>query len=333
MTNHTIGIDTAKEVFHVVIGDRNGRPQRRRKLRRQRLAAFMAQQPPAEVFLEACAGSHDWARRLTDQGHRVRQIAPQFVRAYRKEDKNDFHDAAACIEAGLRPTMRFVGTKTVAQQELQAHQRVRSLVMSQRNALGNQLRGILYEFGLVVPKSIAALKRRVPEILEDGENGLPGALRTLVAEEYDRWRSLCARVEALKSEIERLGRQHEPIVQLRRELPGVGPLAAAALWTAVADARVFRRGRQFAAYVGLVPRQHSTGGRPRLLGIKKGGQCELRVLLIHGARSVLSHLGDKQDALSCWLRDLIERRGFNKAAVALANKNARQAWAILNQMA
>jgi transposase len=333
MQHPTIGIDTAKDVFHLVLADSAGRPVRKVKLKRNKLAAFMANQPVSTVFLESCAGSHHWARRFSEQGHRVEQIAPQFVKRYRDGDKNDFNDGQACIEAGLRPTVRSVGTKSVEQQELQSLQRARTLALRQRNALGNQLRAMLVEFGIVVARSIAALRRRIPEVLEDGANELTEGTRQLVAEEFERWKALAERAEQLKGRIERASHVDETMKRLQAELIGVGPLSAVALWTAVADPRAFAQGRQFAAYIGLVPRQYTTGDRPRLLGIRKGGQRELRALLIHGARAAIRHLGEKTDPKSQWLRALVERRGKNRAAVALANKNARQAWAILCQAA
>jgi transposase len=333
MQHPTIGIDTAKDVFHVVLGDSAGRPVKKVKLKRNKLAAFMANQPVSKVFLESCAGSHHWARKFTGQGHAVEQIAPQFVKRYRDGDKNDFNDGQACIEAGLRPTVRSVGTKSVEQQELQSLQRARTLALRQRNALGNQLRAMLVEFGIVVARSIAALRRRIPEVLEDGANELTEGTRQLVAEEFERWKALAERAEQLKGRIERASHVDETMKRLQAELIGVGPLSAVALWTAVADPRAFAQGRQFAAYIGLVPRQYTTGDRPRLLGIRKGGQRELRALLIHGARAAIRHLGEKTDPKSQWLRALVERRGKNRAAVALANKNARQAWAILCQAA
>jgi transposase len=366
MEHPTIGIDTAKDVFHVVLGDSAGRPVKKVQLKRNKLAAFMAKQAVSRVFLESCAGSHHWARKFTGQGHAVEQIAPQFVKRYRDGDKNDFNDGQACIEAGLRPTVRAVGTKSLEQQELQSLQRartlalrqrnalgnqlramllefgvvvarsiaaLRTLALRQRNALGNQLRAMLLEFGVVVARSIAALRQRIPEILEDGANELTDGMRRLVAEEFERWKGLAERVEELKGRLERAGRRDATMKRLQAELIGVGPLTAVGLWTAVADPKAFARGRQFAAYIGLVPRQYTTGGRARLLGIGKGGQCELRALLIHGARAAIRHLGDKTDPKSQWLRALVERRGKNRAAVALANKNARQAWAILCQVA
>lgn len=329
----TIGIDTAKEVFHLVLADPVGRPIKKVKLKRHKLAAFMAKQPVSRVYLESCGGSHHWSRKFTGQGHQVEQIAPQFVKRYRDGDKNDFNDGQACIEAGLRPTVRSVGTKSVEQQELQSLQRARTLVIRQRNALGNQLRAMLTEFGVVVGRSMAALRRRIPEILEDGDNELTDGMRRLLAEEFERWKVLFERVKVLEKRIERVSRTDATMKRLQDELIGVGPLSAAALWTAVADPGAFSQGRQFAAYAGLVPRQHTTGDRPRMLGIRKGAQTELRALLIHGARAAVRHLGDKADPKSVWLRALVERRGKNRAAVALANKNARQAWAIMRQVA
>ena len=331
MHHSTIGIDTAKDVFHLVLADAAGRPAQQKKLKRNQLVAFMANQPVSTVYLEACAGSHHWARTFSSQGHRVEQIAPQFVKRYRMGSKNDYNDAQACIEAGLRPTIRSVGTKSFEQQQLQSLQRARSLARRQRDALGNHLRAMLVEFGLVVARSIPALRTRIPAMLEDGDNTLTDGMRRLIAEEFERWKKLAARVDELKVRIEHASRTDITMKRLQAELIGIGPLSAAGLWTAVADPKAFAQGRQFAAYLGLVPRQHTTGDKPRLLGIRKGGQRELRALLIHGARAAIRHLGEKTDPKSVWLRALVERRGTNRAAVALANKNARQAWAILCQ--
>lgn len=333
MSKRTIAIDLAKDVFQVVVLTERGRVVERKRVKRNKLAAYVARQEPSTVVMEACAGAHYWGRCFRELGHEAKLIAPQFVKPYRKGQKNDPNDADAIGEASQRATMRFVGVKSVEQQEVQVLHRCRERIKGNRTQVSNQVRGILAEFGIVMAKSNATFARRIPEILEDGENKLTDRTRAVIAECYQEWQELGERLERLTGQIEALASEDERIERLRQELRGVGPLSATALFMAVADIRAFANGRQFAGFVGLVPRQHSSGDRIRLLGIKKGGQVYLRQLLIHGARAVIRHLGDKQDKLSCWLRELVARRGKNVAAVALANKNARQAWAILARAA
>ena len=276
--------------------------------------------------MEACGGSHDWGRVLKKQGHTVKLIAPQFVKPFRQGQKNDWNDALAIGIAGLQPTMRFVAVKSEDQQSLQALHRVRSRVQHDRVATANQLRGLLYEFGVVLPRSIPVLRKRVPEVLETGV--LPGVMAALVRDLLRELRELDERVQRYTDLIGGMAKA-DPVACRLMELSGIGPITASALLADVADARVFRNGRQLSAYLGLVPRQFSTGGKPRLGSITKRGDRYLRQLLVHGARSVIRHLGDKQDRISCWLRELIARRGINKATVALANKQARWAWAVM----
>ena len=321
-----VAIDTAKQTFYLVGFSRTGKVEGRRKLGRSALKRWLAKQPPLTVFMEACGGSHDWGRVLKKQGHTVKLIAPQFVKPFRQGQKNDWNDALAIGIAGLQPTMRFVAVKSEDQQSLQALHRVRSRVQHDRVATANQLRGLLYEFGVVLPRSIAVLRKRVPEVLEAGV--LPGVMAALVRDLLRELRELDERVQRYTDLIEGMAKA-DPVACRLMELSGIGPITASALVADVADARVFRNGRQLSAYLGLVPRQFSTGGKPRLGTITKRGDRYLRQLLVHGARSVIRHLGDKQDRISCWLRELIARRGINKATVALANKQARWAWAVM----
>lgn len=321
-----VAIDTAKTTFHVMGFGVSGEVLIRRRLGRAALKRWLVRQRPLTVYMEACGGSHEWARYVAGLGHECKLIAPQFVRPYRQGDKNDWNDVLAIGVAGHQPTMRFVGVKSAEQQSLQGLHRVRSRVQRDRVSAANQLRGLLYEFGVVLPRSIAALHRRVPEVLE--AVNLPGVMLELVEDLLLELRALDARVKRYTDRIERLAKV-DPVACRLMKLDGVGAITASAMVADISDARVFRNGRQLSAYLGLVPRQCSTGGKPRLGSITKRGDGYLRQLLIHGARSVICHLGDKQDRTSRWLRQLIARRGKNKAIVALANKQARWAWAVM----
>jgi len=321
-----VSIDTAKATFYVVGFSEAGQVVGRRKLGRSALKRWLAKQSPLTVYMEACGGAHEWGRYLEKQGHTVKLIAPQFVKPFRQGEKNDWNDALAIGIAGRQPTMRFVALKSGEQQAVQALHRVRARVQRERVAVANQLRGLLYEFGVVLPKSIPVLRRRVPEVLEAGY--LPGVMAELVQDLLVELRELDERVQRYTERVKQLVKV-DPVARQLQKLNGIGPLTASALAAEVADARVFRNGRQLSACLGLVPRQFSTGGKPRLGSITKRGDPYLRQLLVHGARSVVRHLGDKQDRTSRWLRALIARRGVNKAVVALANKQARWAWAVM----
>lgn len=324
-----IGIDTAKSVFHLVGVDERGRLALRRRLSRGQLLAFMARQGPVRVVMEACGGSHHWGRCFLAQGHRVQLIAPQFVKPFRRGQKNDYRDGEAICAAALSPGMRYVGVKSEAQQSVEALHRIRERVVGERVALSNQLRGLLAEHGHVFARGEAALRRGVRELLAAG--ALLEPLASAVAELLEEFERQSERAAQYKRQIEAWAMRSPCARALKAELGGVGLVTASALVAKVADPRVFAQGRQFAAFVGLVARQHSSGGRARLGAITKSGDGYLRKLLIHGARSVLRHLGDKQDEESRWLRGVLERRGYNKACVALANRNARRAWAIMKR--
>jgi transposase len=325
-----IGIDTAKQVFHLVGVDAKGHYVWRRKLRRTQLLSRLAKIEPCEVVLEACAASHHWARRIGESGHRVRLIAPQHVTPFRRGQKNDYRDAEAIISATLSPGMRFVGIKRVEQQSEQALHRVRSRVMSNRTAAANSLRGLLGEYGQAYAKGINAL-RKGARCFAGTELARDLGLVALIEDVLDEINILEQRMDVYERQIKQHVKTDAISARLRQELRGVGPLGASALRVKVADVREFLNGRNFAAYVGMAPAHRGTGGKVRIGKLKKGHDRYLRQLLIHGARSVVRHLGDKQDAQSCWLRDIVLRRGPNIAAVALAHKNVRQAWAILAQ--
>ncbi len=328
MNATTVGIDLAKNVFSVHGVDAHGKVVLRKTVSRGKLLEMFANLPPAVVGMEACSGAHHWARALRNLGHDARIIAPRFVIPYRKSGKNDGNDAEAICEAVSRPAMRFVPVKSVEQQAVLSLHRIRSAVVAERTAQINQLRGLLSEFGLIMPKGRYPAQHAIPAILEDAENGLPGLARRLLHDIYQRVQALNQQILAYDREIEALARHSEPAKRLM-SLPGVGAVTATALVASIADPRQFDNGRQLAAWLGLVPRQYSTGGKTRLGRITKQGDKYLRMLLIHGTRAVLAALRDKQDRTSCWLRQLVERRGYKRAAVALAAKNARIVWAML----
>ena len=280
--------------------------------------------------MEACGGSHHWARELQKLGHTAKLIAPQFVKPYVKGNKNDANDAEAICEAVGRPTMRFVAVKTIAQQDMQAVHRIRSELVKQRTAKANQIRGLLAEYGLVVDKRVGTLRRALPGLLQDAQNGLSFDFRALLEELRQDLVYLDKRVTAMDKQLHVLANTDETAKRLQA-IPGIGPITATALVCAVGDGKGFRRGRDMAAWLGLVPRQHSSGGRDNLLGMSKRGDAYLRTLLIHGARSVVKVAGKKTDPRSHWLQDLCARRNKNIAAVALANKHARIAWALISK--
>jgi len=322
-------IDLAKRIFHVTAVDAGGTVLERKRLRRAGLQSYLAQLPAGSVVaMEACGSAHHWGRLARRLGHRAVLMSPQFVAPYVKSNKNDVNDADAIAEASQRPTMRFVGVKSVGQQHLQQVHRVRQMAVRNRTAQSNQIHGLLLEYGIESPKGVAALRRRLPEVLEDAENELPVEARALLRELGDEPRRLDERVGEYDAQLAATARGTAACRRLMA-IPGIGELSATALVAAVGDAKEFRDGREMAAWLGLVPRQHTTGGRPTLLGISKRGDRYLRTLLIHGARSALRVAGRREDRRSRWALATEARRGRNVAAVALANKNARTAWAVL----
>jgi len=325
-----VGIDLAKNVFQLHGVDRHGKAVWRRRLTRDKWLKVLLEkvEPGCKIGMEACAGAHHWARQLQAKGFTVKLIAPQFVKPYVKSNKNDANDAEAVCEAMSRPSMRFVAIKTVEQQDIQAAHRIRSELIGQRTAKANQLRGLVAEYGLVAPQQLTRLRAAVPDWLEDAENGLTSQFRGLLNGLWDDLKRLDHRIAELDREITLLA-QNDPVAKRLQQLRGVGPMISTALVAAVGDAEQFANGRQMAASLGLTPKQHSSGGKDRLLGISKRGDAYLRSLLIHGARSVIRTAKTKDDRLSQWVTSLAARRHPNVAAAALANKTARIAWAML----
>jgi transposase len=329
MNTKRVGIDIAKQVFQVHGVDYQDKVVLRKQLRRIQMLSFFATLPPCLIGMEACGGAHYWARELQKLGHTVKLMAPQFVKPYVKNNKNDANDAEAICEAVGRPTMRFVSVKTIAQQDLQAIHRIRSELVRQRTAKANQIRGLLAEYGIVVGRQVATLRRALPELLENAENGLSFDFRALLDDLRQDLIRLDEREEEMSQKIHTLANSI-PAAKRLQSIPGIGPISATAIVCAVGDGKQFKRGRDLAAWLGLTPRQQSSGGKDRLLGISKRGDSYLRTLLIQGAKSVLKVVDKKTDPRSLWLQNLCTRRHKNIAAVALANKNARIAWALLS---
>jgi len=324
----TMGLDLAKHLFHVVGCDQRGKVVYKKTLRRGQVLKCFARLGCCRVGMEACASAHYWARQLGALGHEVKLIPTQHVKAYVRGNKNDYNDALAIAEALSRPQMYFVAVKSAAQQDVQALHRLRERRVQERTALSNQLRGLLGEYGLVLHQGIGVVRRRLPELLEDAENGLSELFRRLLAQGYQQLLELDAHIDAYNEELRRTSRQSDACQRLQT-IPGFGPVVASAFSSHVATGEGFRRGRDVSASIGLVPRQHSSGGKQVLLGISKRGDRYLRCLLIQGARAVVYRAPNKDDALSRWINQIRERRGMNRAIVALANKMARVGWAIL----
>ena len=323
-----IGLDLAKSVFQVHAVDHKGHRLFSRALKREKMMAFFQNLSPCLIGMEACASSHFWARTLMAMGHEVKLIAPQFVKPYVKGNKNDANDAEAICEAVSRPNMRFVPVKTVEQQDIQALHRIRQEQVRQRTALVNQIRGLLSEYGIVISRRVESLRNALPDILEDAENRLTADFRILLKGLQEDLLHLDDRIGSQDQAIKKLSLEHEGAKRLQ-QLRGIGPITATALIAAIGNGRQFARGRDAAAWCGLVPGQHSSGGKSKLLGISKRGDTYLRTLMIHGARAVLKTAQSKDDRLSQWLQKLCNRRNKNIAAVALANKTMRMAWALL----
>ena len=325
----SIGIDLGKTTFHMVaLGERN-KILLRRKFSRSQLLAYTANLPASLIGLEACAGSHFIGTVLREQGHQARLIPAQFVKPYRKSNKNDFIDAEAIAEAVTKQNMRFVQIKTQEQLDWQAMHRVRDRLMQRRTALINEIRGFLLERGLTFAARPIYLRKNLPTVIEDAEQNLSPRLRWLLDRLWQEWKQTEIDIKAITDEIERISNEDARCRQLR-QIPGFGPLVSTATVAAIGNGSAFRRGRDFAAWVGVVPRQFSTGGKQKLYGISKRGNVYLRRMLIHGARAVLLRVKYDTGGFGQWVHRLAQRAPRNKVVVAIANKLARMAWAVLS---
>jgi len=325
----SVGIDLGKTTFHLVALDDHGKIVIKNKFSRPQLLAFTANLPASLIGIEACSGAHFIGAALRDQGHDVRLIPAQFVKPFLKSNKNDFLDAEAIAEAVARENMRFVPIKTDDQLDLQALHRVRDRLVHRRTALINQIRGLLLERGIVFPAGAANLRNRMAAILEDADQNLTPRIRKVLVHLWQEWKDLNAEIDSVSDEIDFIA-EHDPACQRLRQIPGVGPLVATATVAAIGNGAAFRKGREFAAWLGLIPRQHSTGGKPRLLGISKRGSIYLRRMFIHGARAMLLRVKYDTGRLGQWAHELELRAPRNKVVVAVANKLARIAWAVLS---
>lgn len=324
----TIGLDIAKSVFHMFAVNKNGRFVKKKQLRRKQVLSFMATLEPCLIVMEACGSANYWARKFIELGHQVKLIAPQYVKPFVKGNKNDYNDAEGIVEAAQRPTMRFVPIKSIQQQDIQNFHRQRERIKKERKALASQIRGLLREYGIVINKGISAIHNELPDILEDATNELTYLSREVFNELWLEFQVKEMKFKACEVRLNTMNKENEICVRLD-EILGIGAITASATYAAAEDGKDFVNGRHFSAWLGLVPGQHSTGGKATLLGISKRGNSYLRTLYIHGARAVLRHSENKTDRFSLWAQALKSRRGHNKACVAVANKIARMAWVIM----
>ena len=323
-----LAIDIAKINFQLHGVDDKGNVMLRKKLTRNKLVEFIAKLPSCIIAMEACGGANFWARKFTKLGHTVKLISPQFVKPFVKTNKNDRNDAEAISEAAVRPTMRFVSPKTIEQQDVQTLHRVRSLLVQERISLSNQIRGLLTEYGITMAKGIHNLIKCLPNILEDEETELSTLSKTVFRDLYEQILLKTKKIKEYEKLIETIFKQNSDYQKIA-QIEGVGILTATAVIACIGDIKLFKNGRHLSAYFGLVPKQHSSGGKEKLLGISKRGNTYVRSLLIHGARSAVLHAAKKNDRKSNWIKSLKERKGFNITTVALANKTARTIWSIL----
>jgi transposase len=324
-----LGIDLAKRVFQLHGINSEGKVILKKKISRTKLMPFIANFPQCLIATESCATSNYWAREFIKLGHKVKLISPQYVKPYVKTNKNDAADAEAICEAVTRPNMRFVPVKSIKSQDIQSIHRARERCIRQRTATANEIRGLLGEYGIIVPQGISKLINQLPLIIENADNLLSTCSREIFSELLAELYHQSDRIKSYDSKISALIKQNEKCQRLLN-ISGIGPLAATAIVANCTEPSCFKNGRDYAAYLGLVPKQHSSGGRERQLGISKRGNKFIRKLLVHDARVVIFWAKNKKDRLSRWINQLKERAGINKTAVALANKIARIAWKLLS---
>jgi transposase len=322
-----LGIDLAKNVFQLHGADSKGKRVLSKRLSRGKLVEFVAKLRSCVIGIEACTGAHYWARLFKGLGHEVRMMSPQFVKPYVKSNKNDRNDAAAIAEAATRPEMKFVPIKEVEQQDILLFHRARELVVKQRTAQSNQIRGLLAEYGIIIPKGISNMDKFC-SILEENKEKLSQRAQQLFMQLYEQFKLYHVQVKKYENQIEEMARKNHMCQELMK-IEGIGPMVSSAAVATIGDATVFKNGREVSAWLGLVPKQYSSGNTIRLGKISKRGDRYLRKLLVLGARNAVRVCEQKKDKLNIWVADKLHRCGLNKAAVALANKNARIIWAIL----
>src|SRR5210317_2495958 len=329
MTISILGIDIAKNTFQLHGADHSGKTVYKKRLARRELAAHVTNLPPCTIVMEACGGSNYWARVFQSSGHSVKLIGAQFVKPFVKTNKNDANDAQAIVEAASRPSMHFVPIKQVEQQDIQSIHRIRTRTVKNRTALINEIRGLCLEYGVVLAPGAATVKSSLVSAIADSTNELTPSSREWMQDLYEELVDAEARLKKLDARIRQLCRKNENCQRILK-IPGVGELTATAIVSAVPDPKEFRNGRHLSAWLGLVPRQSSSGDKQTLLGISKRGDRYLRTLLIHGARAVLSHYKPLDNDYTRWDGRKKATLSHNKAAVALANKNARIIWSMLS---
>jgi transposase len=323
----TIGLDIAKRVFHVVCCNQQGHLMKKKMLRRAQVHSFFQSHPTCLVALEACATSHYWAREIEKCGHTVKLIPPQHVKAFLIGNKNDFNDAFAIAVAARQAHIKSVGIKSIEQQDNQAQHKARSLAIGQRTALCNQARGLLAEYGVCLPRGVSTIRKNIPILLDDNNEELSGVFKVTLRQLAEQLASLDASIAVFDKAIIQAVKNND-ICKRLQSIPGIGPMVSSAYFNEIGNGSAYRKGRDVAASLGLVPKQHSSGGKDVLLGISKKGNNYLRCLMVQGSQSVVTSARKKDDKLSQWLNRLVETRGHNRACVAYANKMARMAWAV-----
>ena len=327
----TVGVDLAKNVIQISVVNGRGKELSNRSLSRKKFAEFLGKQKPSLVAFESCATAHYWARAAQGHGHEARIIPAKAVAPFRQGHKTDSNDALAVAEAARRPNIKEAPMKTTEQQGLQAIHRSRELLIQESTALSNHLRGILLEFGVAIPQGFASLLRTLPEVLEDGDNELPDLYRPTLHRMYTRLMELREDIEAMTEEVARLVKEH-PVCHRLTALEGIGPIGALLLYATMGSGKAFSGSREFAAYLGLAPRQYSSGGKTNIVGLsKKVGNNRLRSVLILGARAYTYRMREPKGSKDKWLQAIVERNGVSRAAIALANKNVRTAWAMVTR--
>jgi transposase len=323
-----LGIDLAKNTFQLIGVDKYHKVVMKRRCQRDKLVEIVANLPRCTILMESCGTSNYWGRRFQEMGHTPKLISPQHVTPYVANHKNDYKDTEAIIEVGTRPRTKFVQIKTLEQQDIQSIHRVRERLVSHRICLSNQIRGLLLEYGIVIPKGFSSLKRKMVELLSERSDLVSEGRQEVLADVYEEFKQLSARIDKYDKKIEAISNQQESY-KLLKTIPGIGPIIATALYASMGNGSQFKNGREMAAQIGLVPKQHSSGDRQVLLGITKKGNRDLKQLLIHGARAVVAKSGKKEDKRSNWVNKLAAKKHFNVVATALANRTARMAWAVL----
>lgn len=323
-----LGIDLAKNVFQLKGLDKHHKPVFKKRLSREKLSSFVRGLPKCTIMMESCGSSNYWGRAFIAMGHEVRLISPQHVTPYVGNHKNDDKDTDAILECGTRPRTKFVAVKSLEQQDMQSIVRIRERLVDNRVSLSNQIRGILLEYGVTIAKGFSALKKRLPELITAENEDISGELKEALRDSYEEFKELSTRIAQYDKRIEGLSDRNE-YCRLLRTIPGIGAISSVALYSSVGNGSQFKNGRMLAANIGLVPKQCSSGEKQRLLGILKKGDADLKRLLVHGARSVAYHACKKTDWRSEWIRGLASKKHANVVAVAVANRTARIAWAVL----